>query len=79
MLSARIGTSFRTKLFRVLRRAGDADVDRLALASAPMSALRKANALSDLDDVTVRIADVAANLAVLGNRLRDELGPPTLP
>ena len=27
-------------------------------------------ALSDLDDVTVRIADVAANLAVLGNRFR---------
>ena len=27
-------------------------------------------ALSDLDDVTVRIADVAANLTVLGNRFR---------
>jgi hypothetical protein len=27
-------------------------------------------ALSDLDDVTVRIADVTANLAVLGNRFR---------
>ena len=36
-------------------------------------------ALSDLDNITVRIADVAANLAVLGNRLRDELGPSTLP
>src|SRR5580658_512306 len=29
------------------------------------------SALSDLDYVTVRIADVAANLAVLGNRLLD--------
>ena len=36
-------------------------------------------ALSDLDNISVRIADVAANLAVLGNRLRDELGPSTLP
>src|SRR5579872_914433 len=30
-------------------------------------------ALPDLDNITVRIADVAANLAVLGYRLRDEL------
>ena len=36
-------------------------------------------ALSDLDNISVRIAHVAANLAVLGNRLRDELGPSTLP
>src|SRR5579864_3781934 len=36
-------------------------------------------ALSDLDDVAVRIADVAADLAVLGDRLRDELGSATLP
>src|SRR5208283_3546701 len=36
-------------------------------------------ALSDLDNVTVRVADVAAYLAVLGNRLRDELGPSTFP
>ena len=35
--------------------------------------------LSDLDNVTVRIADVAANLAVLGYRLRDELGSSTFP
>src|SRR5208283_4623949 len=33
----------------------------------------------DLDNVTVRIADVAANLAVLGYWLRDELGPSTFP
>ena len=36
-------------------------------------------ALSDLDDIAVRIADVAANLAVLGDRLRDELGSSTFP
>src|SRR5579859_6312453 len=36
-------------------------------------------ALSDLDNVTVRIADVAANLAVLGNRRREELGSPAFP
>jgi len=36
-------------------------------------------ALSDLDNVTVRVADVAANLAVLGNRLRDERGPSPFP
>src|ERR1700733_10219418 len=36
--------------------------------------VRDGGALSDFDNVTVRIADVAANLTVLGNRLRDELG-----
>src|ERR1700680_4664387 len=36
-------------------------------------------ALSDLDNITVRIADVAANLAVLGYWLRDELGSSTFP
>jgi hypothetical protein len=36
-------------------------------------------ALSYLDDIAVRIADVAANLAVLGDRLRDELRSSTLP
>ena len=43
------------------------------------SALRDVGALSDLDDVTVRIADVAANLAVLFLRLRDELSSSTFP
>src|SRR4029077_20796814 len=37
------------------------------------------SALSDLDDVTVRIADVAADLAVLGYWFGDELGSSTLP
>jgi hypothetical protein len=36
-------------------------------------------ALTDLDDIAVRIADVAADLAVLGNRRRDELGSSTFP
>src|ERR1700683_1837662 len=36
-------------------------------------------ALSDLDNITVRIADVAARLAVLGDRLCDELGSSTFP
>lgn len=31
-------------------------------------------ALSDLDDVAVRVTDVAADLAVLGDRFDDELG-----
>src|ERR1700689_138721 len=36
-------------------------------------------ALPDLDNIAVRIADVAACLAVLGYRLRDELGSSTFP
>jgi hypothetical protein len=36
-------------------------------------------ALSDLDNISVRIADVAACLAVLGDRLRDELRSSTFP
>src|SRR5580658_10045780 len=46
---------------------------------AATSTVRKIGALSDLDNISVRISDVAANLAVLGNRLGDELGPSTLP
>src|ERR1700720_1252902 len=41
--------------------------------------VRELGALSDFDDITVRIADVAANLAVLGYWLRDELGSSTFP
>ena len=41
--------------------------------------LSEVGALSDLDNVTVRIAHVAADLAVLGDRLRDELGSPAFP
>src|SRR5580704_5627612 len=50
-------------------------------ADCPRRALTvfEGRALSDLDDVTVRVADVAANLAVLGNRRREELGSPAFP
>src|SRR5580692_2264679 len=43
------------------------------------SPVLEVGALSDLDNVSVRIADVAANLAVLGNRFREELGSSTFP
>src|ERR1700733_735900 len=43
------------------------------------SAVREVGALSDLDKISVRIADVAARLAVLGDRLRDELRSSTFP
>jgi hypothetical protein len=36
-------------------------------------------ALSNLDNVTIGIPDVAANLAILGYRLGDELGSSTFP
>ena len=47
----------------------------LILATHPGRALTvgEIRALSDFDNVTVRIADVAADLAVLGDRRRDEL------
>ena len=41
--------------------------------------IREIGALPDFDDITVRIADVAAYLAVFGNRLRNELGPSAFP
>jgi hypothetical protein len=41
--------------------------------------VREIGALSDLDNITVRIADVATNLAVFGNRFREELGTSTFP
>jgi hypothetical protein len=43
------------------------------------SAVGEVGALSDLDDISVRIADVAARLAVLGDRLRDEIRSPAFP
>src|SRR5579862_3312061 len=42
-------------------------------------AVLERRALSDLDDVAIRIADIAANLAVLGNRRREELRSPAFP
>jgi len=51
------------------------------LASRPGRALaiRKVGALPDFDNITVRIADVAAYLAIFGDRRGDELGSSTLP
>src|ERR1700691_3272772 len=49
------------------------------MPSGRASTVRKIGALSDTDNISVRISDVAANLAVLGNRLCDELGPSTPP
>ena len=43
------------------------------------STVLEVGALSDLDNISVRIADVAAYLAVLGDRWRDEFGSSTLP
>src|SRR6478752_5607287 len=43
------------------------------------SAVLEVGALSDLDNISVRIADVAARLAVLGDRLRDELRSSAFP
>src|ERR1700758_4539923 len=43
------------------------------------STVRKVGALSNLDNISVRIADVAARLAVLGDRLRDELRSSAFP
>src|SRR5260370_25613026 len=53
----------------------------LKSSSGPRRALTvlELGALSDLDNIAVRIADVAANLAVLGNRFRQELGSSTFP
>ncbi len=43
------------------------------------STVGEIGALSDFDDVAVRIADVAANLAVLWYRFRNELRSSTFP
>lgn len=41
--------------------------------------VREFGALSDFDNVTVRIPDVASYLAILGDRLGDEFGSSTFP
>ena len=48
-------------------------------ATPPRLTELKGSALADLDDVTIRIADVAARLAVLGDRFSDELRSSTFP
>jgi hypothetical protein len=49
------------------------------LFSGRWPAVREVGALSDLDNISVTVADVAARLAVLGDRLRDELRSSTFP
>src|ERR1700761_9031551 len=43
------------------------------------STVLEVGALSNLDEISVRVADIAARLAVLGDRLRDELRTATFP
>ena len=85
-VQSRVGTSATAKPF-------DQRIDRyesidwtflsgkLILASHLGRALTvgQVGALSDFDNVTVRIADVAANLAVLGYWRRDEFSSSTFP
>ena len=53
---------------------------KFASRSGRASAVREVGlTLSDLDDVAIRVADIAARLAVLILRLGDELGAPTFP
>src|SRR5271154_833107 len=51
----------------------------VSLVSGGALTVLKVGALSNLDNLTVGIADVAANLAVLGYRFRDEFSPATFP
>jgi hypothetical protein len=39
----------------------------------------KVRTLSNLDNITIRIADIAADLAILRDRRRDKLRTPALP
>ena len=55
------------------------ELDRVPVAAGRALTLGDVGALSDLDDIAVRIADVAANLAVLGDRRRDELRTSAFP
>jgi len=78
MSGSRAKEFFNKQQSRLLRQS---DYTGAEPASCPLQALAvlEAGALSDLDNVTVRIADVAANLAVLGDRSREKLGSPTFP
>ncbi len=51
----------------------------VGLVSSHTSTVREICALTNLDDIAVRIADVAAYLAVLGDRFCDELGSSAFP
>src|SRR5271167_4226027 len=51
----------------------------VSLSSCRALTVFEGGALSDLDNIPVRIADVAASLAVLGDRRREELRSPAFP
>ena len=53
--------------------------DEISVCRFRASTVCKAGALSDLDNIPVGIADVAAGLAVFGDRLCDELRPSAFP
>jgi hypothetical protein len=66
-------------LFGPVRIADDSLGDYENAFPGLASTVLEVSALSDLDNISVRIADVAARLAVLGDRLRDELRSSTFP
>ena len=70
--------SFRTGLVKFLIADNSPGTVRMLFPGRELT-VGEGSALSDLDNVTVRIADVAANLAVLGDRFSDELGSSTFP
>jgi len=69
------GTEPRSELSEWATRSGTMKM----LFPGRASAVREVGALSYLDNISVRIADVAARLAVFGDRLRDELRSSTFP
>lgn len=75
------GPITQTFLFRMEHRLQDDSfvVEVIFCSVERASTVRKIRALSNLDDVAVKIADVTPNLAVLGDWLRNELGSSTFP
>jgi hypothetical protein len=59
--------------------ADNSPVSARMLFPGRASTVLEVGALSDLDNISVRIADVAARLAVLGDRCRDELRSSAFP
>src|SRR5271169_558183 len=60
----------RERLFKAKSGRSATTKRRVGILAAQALTVREIGALSNLDNVTVRIADVAADLAVLGDRLR---------
>ena len=72
-------TDNRTLVDRPLVDQGNAAARRNDSIERRVLTVDPVGALSDFDDIAVRIADVAAYLAVLGDRWREELGSSTFP